>query len=595
MNMIIGKLGRKSTAGEKILYKHLKTFIAGKKDVFCYYEPLIGDDRPDFVLLTRELGVLIIEVKDYLESNLASISPSGPWTLRYSGSVVGSDEVSVGNPFDQLYECWRSVIERLSMEDRGEISRLVLLSKISRNSEWGRKIIGEAPSRIRVMFKEDVRDAMAFINFLQKHIPTNRNISRARLRLIRGNLVPTSRLPTFRQTKLVDDFIEDADQLLLMDKDQEDMAQNLGDGHRLIFGVAGSGKTIILIARARYLALANKDWRILVLCYNKNLSKAIMRKLNPQDYDADIIVVNYHKWAKDVIQAAGEQFRIEYNIKARNPDIDKNQFFNEEVPRLLHECIKDTGRPRYNAILIDEAQDFDARWFESVVAALNPDTNSLLITCDGLQGIYARKRFYWSDVGIKARGRTKKLRKTYRNPEEIGRIAKEILPPSIVNLIGTGDEFLATEEFARKGGDVDVSVFSCWNDEAAYVVERIEKALEKNWEILLIFRENMKNNNYNHLIFTELSNHGIRWADAGSVENGSKIVYVGTPQGTKGLEADAVFVPELNNYRDELARQLLYICLTRATRMVVLTANRMTEFIKMFEKYFQNEESKPAG
>ncbi|MBW4462146.1 MAG: hypothetical protein KME47_18180 [Nodosilinea sp. WJT8-NPBG4] len=36
-----------------------------------------------------------------------------------------------------------------------------------------------------------------------------------------------------------------------LDLDQERLARNMKDGHRLISGVAGSGKTLILLARAK--------------------------------------------------------------------------------------------------------------------------------------------------------------------------------------------------------------------------------------------------------------------------------------------------------------------------------------------------------
>ena len=37
----------------------------------------------------------------------------------------------------------------------------------------------------------------------------------------------------------------------MLDLRQERNAHSLGEGHRIVYGVAGSGKTIILIARAR--------------------------------------------------------------------------------------------------------------------------------------------------------------------------------------------------------------------------------------------------------------------------------------------------------------------------------------------------------
>jgi len=48
----------------------------------------------------------------------------------------------------------------------------------------------------------------------------------------------------------------------VMDLQQEQLARSMGEGHRVIHGVAGSSKTMILGYRAQYLAqaLANKPF-----------------------------------------------------------------------------------------------------------------------------------------------------------------------------------------------------------------------------------------------------------------------------------------------------------------------------------------------
>ena len=62
------------------------------------------------------------------------------------------------------------------------------------------------------------------------------------------------------------------DLMQVMDVQQEQVARSLGEGHRVIHGAAGSGKTMILIFRAQYLAAAARaDQPILVLCFNRTL------------------------------------------------------------------------------------------------------------------------------------------------------------------------------------------------------------------------------------------------------------------------------------------------------------------------------------
>jgi DNA helicase IV len=54
----------------------------------------------------------------------------------------------------------------------------------------------------------------------------------------------------------------------VLDSKQEELARDIGAGHRLVFGVAGSGKTVLLIARAKLIVRLNPQAKVLVLCYN---------------------------------------------------------------------------------------------------------------------------------------------------------------------------------------------------------------------------------------------------------------------------------------------------------------------------------------
>ena len=70
------------------------------------------------------------------------------------------------------------------------------------------------------------------------------------------------------------------DLLQVMDLQQEQMARTLGEGHRVIHGAAGSGKTMILIFRAQHLAAAARAGQpVLVLCFNRTLADRIRHLL----------------------------------------------------------------------------------------------------------------------------------------------------------------------------------------------------------------------------------------------------------------------------------------------------------------------------
>lgn len=72
---------------------------------------------------------------------------------------------------------------------------------------------------------------------------------------------------------------------------------------------------------------------------------------------------------------------------------------------------------QYDAVLIDEAHDFEPEWLSLAVKTVNPNTKAFMIAYDDMQAIYkGRRRPVWSQLGIEAKGRTRVLsiRKTCR-------------------------------------------------------------------------------------------------------------------------------------------------------------------------------------
>jgi len=206
---------------------------------------------------------------------------------------------------------------------------------------------------------------------------------------------PTPNLYPFRQG-----FAAPATSLKVLDLEQELAARAVGSGHRLLFGVAGSGKTVVLISRARLLAqVAGR--RILLLCFNVPLASTLQQTLH--DLRDQIDVMHFDGLAK------------KYKA-SRNPN-EKDQPFGA---RFLAHLDKTKPESEYDAVLIDEAQDFDPTWFQCALRLMR-DTRGcdLLIVGDGNQGIYGQRRISWSSIGINARGRTSYLKRSYRSSKEI--------------------------------------------------------------------------------------------------------------------------------------------------------------------------------
>ena len=239
-----------------------------------------------------------------------------------------------------------------------------------------------------------------------------------------------------------------------MDLHQENLAKQIGDKNRLIRGVAGSGKTLILSSRAKLLSKQHPDWKILILCYNISLANGIQQMVThmlnePEDlFDFDftrntvespkdhqnVMVRNFHAWLKNDLKIREQQI----------PDIITKLENNEAI------------LPNYDAILIDEGQDFESDWLRLVSLLINEETQSLLLVEDRAQTIYKRKRSYVQDTGLNFHGRSKVLSINYRNTSQIVKFAWDfyrkhsMLKDKVVNREIEG-EIIAPQSTKRKG------------------------------------------------------------------------------------------------------------------------------------------------
>jgi DNA helicase IV len=107
----------------------------------------------------------------------------------------------------------------------------------------------------------------------------------------------------------------------------------------------------------------------------------------------------------------------------------------EEAKQAAADRLNASGQPpRYRAIVVDEAQDFDVAAFRLLRALAGAEhTDDLFIVGDPHQRIYGRP-LVLGQCGINVRGRSRKLRINYRTTEETRAWATAVLQ-GIDNLI----------------------------------------------------------------------------------------------------------------------------------------------------------------
>ncbi|MDQ6995408.1 MAG: 3'-5' exonuclease [Mariprofundaceae bacterium] len=422
------------TRGEIQVAFRLQKFLPD--DCLVWYDIPIGAKRryPDFIILHPKKGLLLLEVKDWQPKSVKNISKRSVKLATQNGSVVKN------HPLEQVRGCAHALINMLardpklqqtSEEHQGNFIMPygfgVVFSKINR-----KQIVNAIPTEQRetllpdhlMIYRDDIgshAEAQAFQKQLwgMFHYQFHHALNPSQINRIRWHLFPEIRIDDAGQTSLftqveeATSFVqEDIPNIIkVMDIQQEQLARSLGDGHRVIHGVAGSGKTLILSYRCLYLAQVLKK-PILVLCFNITLAAKLRAFMINHGIAEQVEVQHFHGWC-------GQQIK-KYHIDVLESD---EPYYKRMVQSVMDAVDQgDIPKAQYGALLIDEGHDFEAQWLKLVVQMLEPEENSLLMLYDDAQSIYNKGKsldFSLSSVGIQAQGRTTILRLNYRNTREI--------------------------------------------------------------------------------------------------------------------------------------------------------------------------------
>jgi superfamily I DNA and RNA helicase len=126
----------------------------------------------------------------------------------------------------------------------------------------------------------------------------------------------------------------------------------------LVEGTAGSGKTLLALEFA--LELAAQGERALLLCFNKELATWLQEQAATDPRASALVeIATFHAYAMRVAHRAGVEF-----------DTNAPGFWDDEAPLLLEQALdvlRATGSaPSFDAVIVDEAQDFAPDWWVTV-------------------------------------------------------------------------------------------------------------------------------------------------------------------------------------------------------------------------------------
>lgn len=589
------------TNGEKRLAERLEQKL--EDDYLLWYDVPIGPKQthPDFVVLHPRRGLLILETKDWRLETVQRATRQ-MWEIAPEGRTK-----VVMNPLAQARHCAIQVVTALERDPQlvhpegphqGKLAfpwgHGVVFTRITRK-QFEMAGLGDAIEPHYVICSDEMTEAVEAEDFQQRlwnMFPHafGKVLSVPQIDRARWIMFPEVRVQV--QDKLFDDNDEAAELpsiMRVMDIQQEQLARSLGDGHRVIHGVAGSGKTMLLGYRAEHLAKAHTaaSKPILILCYNEPLARQLASVMAAKGIADRVHAVHFHKWCYAQLKAYGQE------MPANNQSVSDKMA--DMVQRVIHGVDRhQIPSGQYQAVLIDEGHDFAPEWLKLITQMVDPTTNSLLVLYDDAQSIYERtrsKQFSFKSVGIQAQGRTTILKINYRNTRQILQTASLVAADLLTaeDKDEDGIPMLKPVSCGRNGEAPIVIRLPSLRAEATQVAELLGSAHREGhaWgDMAIICRHYSEMDECASALRQRGLPHQVR-KGTGSFDPAADSIKVLTMHASKGLEFPVVALVGAGNMpapgEDEREEaKLFYVGATRATQRLIIGLGGDGRFVERF-------------
>jgi hypothetical protein len=434
-----------------------------------YIQPHLNGLRPDFVLLNPKVGIGVFEVKDWnLDARDYFVKALGNGRSElWSSDGVKRYSVERSNPFTAAARYKERIFNLYCprLEQRNGFAAITA-GVIFPYADAERVRLLQAP------FLSDGEAAHA-----DRYWPVGgrEEVSRGDIAKIFPEAFRTSSgvmrpelADDLRGWLVEPDFAAEQRRPLELDAEQRKLAETrTRTGFRRIKGPAGSGKSLVLAARAARLVSEGKS--VLVVSYNITLwhylRDLVVRGIDQRGRLDNLEFKHFHDWCKEVCLDAdlGEQYhalfapirRIEES-SASDEDKEtliarlRGPILDEQVPQLALRAAASPDVKRYDAILLDEGQDFRPLWWNAL-KNVRVDDGEMVLAADSMQDVYGTARSWTEEAmhGAGFSGDWARLEVVYRLPRQAQRAARDFarafLPREVVDLPAVPQENLEIE------------------------------------------------------------------------------------------------------------------------------------------------------
>lgn len=443
----LDKLRQPLTPGERMVVDLFQAELPDDWEI--YIQPHLNGLRPDIVLLNPKVGIAVFEVKDWdlgaMDYWVEERAHKAPVLLARKDGKRFS--IQYQNPVEKIFRYKQEIHElycpRLNARAGfATITAGVIFPYSSQPSVY--QLLGPclkhrgmlqypqynplsgmeavASGNLRAVFPEVARRSSSYMSCDQADD-------------LRNWLVEPDVSATQRQA------------LELDDNQKSFVMSRTESGYRRIRGPAGSGKSIVLAARAAQLLREGKE--VLVVSFNITLlhylmDVAVRWGTGSGSTRNGVTWLNFHAWCKRVCAETDNdsEYAALWIGSGDDRTAKKESVLSAELPQLVSRCIDndcDGIVPKFDAILVDEGQDFHPSWWNVLRKVCQPGGEMLLVA-DATQDVYGTARS-WTDeamTGAGFRGGWAELKISYRLPPTALKVAREFaitfLPDDTLNL-----------------------------------------------------------------------------------------------------------------------------------------------------------------
>ncbi len=422
-----------------------------------------------------------------------------------------------------------------------------------------------------------------------------------------------------------------AEYRVLTEQQQRLTLQGWNDGPRLVRGVAGCGKTVVLAAQvARMIERLQTKTRdlfdanatippILAVCFNRTLVPFIRQRIEiayrqrtgEEVPEKAVVVTHFNKLLFDLSR---QGFFRYWPIKEVPDSEQRAARYLSELEALTGFNAKRLSDGVYYGIFVDEGQDFhehDYRLLLQFCARTPRGLPRAFVFYDDAQNLYGRLRPTWANLGLDVRGgRSVVMDESFRNPRQVIEPALNVLlgthaanPESVKtrgfadiatlsdkNLISMEDCHIRVHFSARESDPVTLSLCDDKEAEQALLASRCKSLMRLDGllpqDILVLTFRKARARQLANAIATRIGSNLVRCAfnEIDSLALQPNRVTVSTIASAKGYDAPYVLLASLDDFPDDVkGRASLYVGCTRAREWLDVSGSSATPLVREFE------------